>query len=272
MNVSAEPRLRRSGFTLVELTIVLFIVGMLIAGLVGPVQVQLEARDRRATLADMEAAVEALYGFALTNRRLPCPDTDGDGIANPVYDGTLANATCTNDEGFVPWAELGVGRGDAWGNRLRYRVTSTDYTWPSQDTACNGAAQNEFDLCTTGSIQIDSRGDNPATTGVSEGKFLLAPAIVVNNVAAVVVSHGRNGYGATSVDGTARPAVPGANADEAENADGDATYVSRGYTGEQSGCADDANEATPLCEFDDLVMPVSRTVLNSRMVAAGQLP
>lgn len=271
MSTVRRARARPPGFTLVELAIVLFIVGMLVAGLVGPVQVQLEARDRRSTQSELDAVVEALYGFALTNRRLPCPDTDGDGIANPVYAGTLASATCTSDEGFVPWAELGVGRGDAWGNRLRYRVTSPDWTWPSQDTVCNGATQNEFDLCTTGTIQVNSRGDNPGTAG-AEGKFLLAPAIVTANVAAVVLSHGRNGYGATSVEGDARPAPPAANADETENTDGDTTYFMRRYATEQGGCADDANEATPLCEFDDLVVPVSRTILNSRMVVAGQLP
>lgn len=250
----------------------MFIIGLLMAGLIAPMQVQLEARDRRRTFDGIERVVEALYGFALTNRRLPCPDTDGDGLSNPVYTG-ISDALCTSDSGFIPWAELAVEPGDAWGNKLTYRVTSPEFTRPSQDTMCNGDGA-ELDLCTLGNININSRGDNPATAGTTEGKFLLAPSIVVNNVVAVVLSHGRNGYGATAVDGNLRPAVPASNVDEAENADGTANviYFSRIYTQEQGGCADDSNEATPLCEFDDIVVPVSRTVLNSRMVAAGQLP
>lgn len=265
---------RPGGFTLVELAIVVFILGMLIAGLVGPVDVQLEARDRNRTRGVMEDAVEALYGFALTNRRLPCPDTDGDGLSNPTYLG-IANAACTADEGFLPWAELGVGQGDAWGNRFTYRVTSTRFTLPAQDATCNGIAalpNPEFDLCTIGNITIDSRGDNPATGGATEGKFLLTPSIIITNVAAVVISHGRNGFGATSIAGIVRPAVPAAQADEAENADNDLVYFNRSYSRDQTACADDPNEGTPMCEYDDMVLPVSRTILNSRMVAAGQLP
>lgn len=192
-----------SGFTLVELAIVVVVLGMLIAGLVGPVDVQLEARDRNRTQNVMEDAVEALYGFALANRRMPCPDTDGDGLSNPVYLG-IANAPCDADEGFLPWAELGVIQGDAWGNRFTYRVTSPRFTLPAQDAACNGNT-TELDLCTIGNITIDSRGNNPATGGTTEGEFLLTPSIVVNNVVAIVI-------------------------------------------------------------------PVSRTILNRRLVAAGQLP
>ena len=270
MNSSLPTR----GFTLVELAIVVFILGMLIAGLVGPVDVQLEARDRNRTRNVMEDAVEALYGFALTNRRLPCPDSDGDGLSNPIYLG-IANAACTSDEGFLPWAELGVAQGDAWGNRFTYRVTSTRFTLPAQDSACNGIAalpNPELDLCTIGNIQIDSRGDNPATGGTTEGKFLLTPSIVITNVVAVVISHGRNGFGATSVDGVARPVAPAAQADELENADNDLVYFSRGYSRDQNVFADDPTETSALCEFDDMLIPVSRTILNSRLVAAGQLP
>lgn len=67
------------GFTLVEMAVVLFILGLLIAGLLGPLETQLEARDRRQTLDTMEEIIDALYGYAITNRRLPCPNSDGDG-------------------------------------------------------------------------------------------------------------------------------------------------------------------------------------------------
>ena len=74
----------KHGFTLVEIAIVIFILGLMIAGLVGPFEVQMEARYRRETLDMMNDAADALYGYALTNRRLPCPDSDGDGLPNPA--------------------------------------------------------------------------------------------------------------------------------------------------------------------------------------------
>lgn len=261
---------RQRGFTLLEMAIVIFIVGMLTAGLIGPVQVQLEARDRRKTLDVMAQASEALYGFAITHRRLPCPDTDGDGMADPQF--TLGTGgDCDNETGFLPWAELGVDGGDAWGNHLTYHVRERQFTYPAQNTTCDGTSTDEFDLCSQGNITIATRGDDAGTVGVSESKFKF-PAATPDNVAAVIVSHGRNGYGATGLDNVPRGAVPADNGDEAENADGDEDFIARAYSQAQGGCADDESEGTPLCEFDDLVLPISRSTLVSRMVSSGQLP
>ena len=273
MHALLTCRGRQPGFTLIEMTIVIFIIGMLVAGLIGPVQVQLEARDRHHTKELMDEASEALYGYALTNGRLPCPDQDGDGRSDPTYDpADVATAVCTvgTANGFLPWAELGIEQGDSWGNRFTYRVRQPEFTRPARDMACNGNTANEFDLCATGNIVLNTRGDNPATAG-TEGKHL-HPAATADNVVAVIVSHGRNGYGATSVNDVVRPTAPASYVDENENADNDETFVTRIYSRATTGCVDPSFEAAPLCEFDDIVVPISRTILNSRMVAAGQLP
>ena len=263
-------RTLNTGFTLVEIAVVLFIVSLLIAGLVGPLATQLEARDRQRTIETMSDVVEALYGYALTNGRLPCPDSDGDGLSDPPFvPGSVASATCDPTGRFLPWAELGVGRGDAWGNRFTYSVRNPHFTWPEQDGICDGnTAPPEFDLCTTGDILVDTRGDDPAESGI-QGKALITAA---NNLPAVIISHGRNGFGATSVDGSARPTAPASNADELENTNGDTTYMSRIYSRDQAGCADDTNENAPLCAFDDLLAWLSPAILNNRLVVAGRLP
>ena len=246
------------GFTLIEITIVLFIVGLMVAGLLGPLETQLEARDRAATIETMDQIIEALYGFAITNGRLPCPDSDGDGIGDA--------GSCTVD-GFVPWVDLGTPQGDAWGNRFTYRVTSPAFTTIDSDGVCNGAS--EFDLCSSGDITVTTRGDDPATTSSVEGKATLNLA---QNLPAVIVSHGRNGFGATSTTGVARPAPPASNADELANTDDDTTFMSRIFTKENAACADDNDETTTLCEYDDIVKWLSPALLNNRMVVAGQLP
>jgi prepilin-type N-terminal cleavage/methylation domain-containing protein len=279
MSKPANSFVANRGFTLIEMAVVLFIFGLLIAGLLGPVETQLEARDRDQTIDTMNEIVEALYGYALTNGRLPCPDSDGDGFPDmttePFSAADSTTADCdggsdfTNGEGFVPWVELNVTPGDAWSNRFRYRVRWPQFTWPDSDGNCDGdTAPEEFDLCATGDTVVLTRGDNPATSGTIEGKF---SASIGNSLPAVLISHGRNGFGAISTSGAARPTTT-AGTDEAENTNGDATFYGRIYTGDNSPCADDTDESTALCPFDDIVVWLSPALLNNRMVVAGRLP
>lgn len=267
--VNSLPERRARGFTLLEMAIVVFVIGMLTAGLIGPVQTQLEARDRQQTRDYLARAAEALYGFAMTERRLPCPSRDGDGHSDPIY-ATPADGNCEVESGYLPWAELGIEPADAWGNLVSYRVREREFTVPAQNSACDGDTANELDLCARGDIVIETRGDN-AASGEVEAKFRFGAA-AAENVAAVLVSHGRNGYGALGADGVPRAPVPNSNRDEDENADGDENFISRGYTREQDGCSDDTDESSPLCEFDDMVQPIARSLLVSRLVSAGQLP
>ena len=280
MNNQISRRTTR-GFTLLEITIVLFIVGLMIAGLLSPLETQLEARDRRQTKETMNQIAEALYGYALTNGRLPCPDTDNDGLSNPIFDPTNTTvpnptAVCaatgiTPAAGFVPFAELGVPPGDAWGNRILYAVSSPNYTAPETDGLCNGNSDpKHFDLCTKGNLKIQTRGDDPNIPGTqSKHESTLA-----KDIPAVLISHGRNGFGATTLDGVKLLALSGG--DEINNQDADTSspgpYMSRGYSRGTGGCADNDVESTPLCEFDDIVVWLAPTILNSKMVSAGRLP
>lgn len=261
MNINRQ---KQQGFTLIELAVVLFIIGLLTVGLLGPVATQVESRERQKTTDTMEDIMEALYGFALLNGRLPCPDTTGDGLANPVNSGTC---TVVTGDGWLPWQTLGLNtQGDVWGNRFKYHVTTPGFTTVDTGTC---AADGELDLCQAGTITILTRGDNVATGAIeSKSQFNAATA-----VPAVIISHGKNGLGATSINGVALTATT-AGTDEVENDDAntDSTFYMRGYSVGGAGCVDDADEATILCEFDDIVMWLSPTVLANRMVKAEVLP
>jgi hypothetical protein len=221
--------------------------------------------DDVQTTDTMNDIMEALYGFALINGRLPCPDTDGDGISNPTTSGTCTVAT---GDGWLPWQTLGLNiQGDVWGNRFKYHVTTPGFTTVDTGTC---AADGELDLCQAGTITVQTRGDDISTGGTIESKFQFN---AVTAVPAVVVSHGKNGLGATTVNGVALTAAT-AGTDEAENDDAntDGIFYSRGFSEGGTGCTDDTNEANTLCEFDDIVMWLSPSILVNRMVKAEILP
>ena len=220
-----------SGFTLVELAIALAIVGLLLGMLIVPLNAQVDQQRINDTQKQLNLTSEALMGFAVATGRLPCPASPT--VANSVAGAGLEvkpGATCTLTEGVVPWTTLGVNETDAWGRRFTYRVTPAFADDPA------GGLQASFTLADTGSITITNGAANIAT-----------------NIAAVIVSHGKNGAGAYQPDGTRLAVNAG---DEGENTDADNTFVSR----------------INAPDFDDLLAWVAPTMLKSRMVAANRLP
>lgn len=218
-----------SGFTLIELAIVMFIVALLIGGMLLPLATQQDIRANGETEKTAGEVRDALIGYAAshsatdTKPYLPCPDTDDDGAENRT------GTTCTSTEGRIPWADLGVGRMDAWTNRYRYRVT------PAFSNSATG-----FTLTSAGTLRVCT--ENTCATSLA------------STVPAVVVSHGKNGSGATNSEGGTNTASTDAN--ELENTDGDDDFVSK----------------TADTVYDDITIWISPNILFNRMIAAGRLP
>jgi prepilin-type N-terminal cleavage/methylation domain-containing protein len=229
------------GFTLVELAVALAVIGLLLGMLIVPLNAQIDQQRINETQKQLALINEAILGFAVTNGRLPCPATPT--VANTTAGAGVEARTgtaCTaalNGQGVVPWATLGLPETDPWGRRFTYRVTVLLADDPT------GGLQASFTLDTT----AGNTGDITVTSGGA------APVTIASNVAALVVSHGKNGYGAYQTDGTQ---IAGATGDELENANVNATFVMK----------------LPEPAFDDLVAWVSPNVLKSRMVAANRLP
>ncbi|MEG3638113.1 type II secretion system protein [Magnetococcus sp. PR-3] len=132
----------QAGFTMIELSMVLVIVGLIIAAsisLIPGTRQTLELKETKSILREMKAAI---IGFAAANGRLPCPDTDAvpDGAEN------RADPNCTSDVGVFPYRTLGLGTGvDAWGGHVVYGIHDgggadndlTDSTTPMCDVASN---------------------------------------------------------------------------------------------------------------------------------------
>lgn len=148
----AERRKRESGFTLTELAIAFFIIGLLLASAFMPLSSQLEVRNIADTRRIMDQVKEAIIGFAQMNGRLPCPargatpagttdsttwSAEGFSFSAGTEQYDTTNKRCLIAVGVVPWSTLGVLETDAWGRRLTYRVSPAfaDAVYSSTDAA-----------------------------------------------------------------------------------------------------------------------------------------
>lgn len=240
----------KSGFTLIEMAMVLLIVALLLGGGLTVLSTQIEQQKFKDTQKSLEDAKEALIGYAASHTEtgapatrpyLPCPDkTTAAGIGTPndgLEDRAAAGGGCVvaSGEGNLPWVTLGLAGTDSWGNRFRYRVT------PAFSNSVTGML-----LTSAGTLTVNNQS--------------LAPQAAA--VPVVILSHGHNGWGATSSAGVVIAAPPGANLNETENTNGNTTFVSSapGETGAVGG------------EFDDIVTWLPATILFNRMLQATKLP
>jgi prepilin-type N-terminal cleavage/methylation domain-containing protein len=284
---------RSEGFSLVELAVAVAIIALLLAGALIPLSAQIEVRTVADSRRSMESIREAIIGFAQANGRLPCPaegtvpagGTDAAGRPagaeqlTPVTLPPPSTAACTNSFGVVPWTTLGVPETDGWGRRFSYWVSpifadgigvvpAFNNTFPiAQNPACNAPVpaptQSSFALCSQGSFTVNTRSES---THTATAVGLALPA--------VIISHGKNGFGAYTPGGAILTAPVGtdelANATHTGAPAGVTTFYSRFPTPPASPCNDAAGPA--FCEFDDIVVMISSNTLIARMVAAGKLP
>lgn len=236
---------RLSGFTLVEIAVAIFLITLLLGSILGPLATQVEQRQSTETEKRIEEIKEALVGFAAVNGYLPCP-------AKSATDGTedRTAGVCTGGKrvGFLPCVTLGVTATDPWGDLYRYSVVPAF-----------ADATAVFGLTTPRDILITGRDNAGAAINLTNAS--------PDGVPAVVLSHGKNSYGATGEGGFVR-ANPGgaawaAGIDEFDNANGNVRFINRIRT---------TRTAAPGGEFDDIVVWISPNVLFARMIAAGRLP
>ncbi|OSM01388.1 hypothetical protein MAIT1_01330 [Magnetofaba australis IT-1] len=103
-----------------ELSMVLVIIGIIIAAGFSVLPGATDTANKKATEAQLENYQHALEGFAVAQGRLPCPDTDDDGAENA---GTSLARPCTAMFGHLPYRDLGLPNNyDAWGRKVYYAV------------------------------------------------------------------------------------------------------------------------------------------------------
>lgn len=226
-----KNKIKQFGFSLVELSVVLTIVGITMGSALTLATKKTESDKIEETNTKMDIIEDALETFLITYQRLPCPaqgdDRQGEttymtaGVASTggctlasfnsgnVYAGVipLRNSTANGENINLP-IDL---RFDGWGRRFTYAV---DFRF-ANNSATNGACDSDVgDVCfkfiSNGSITVNDSSGNPLTT----------------TAVYVLISHGKNGRGAwygdyASVDAIQLP--DSTDSDELENG-GETTF------------------------------------------------
>lgn len=212
----------------------------------------MEQKQINETRRQLDEIREALIGYAVVNGRLPCPATTASsGAENP------AGGNCSNFyNGYVPAATLGLNGPvnnaglmlDAWGNPIRYAVSSWSRTTPP---AVNNVFTTSGGMANVGITSLAPNLQVCSTaTGIGASNCAAGASLTPNGTPAILYSTGKNGgYGGTGID-------------EVANTNNTAAFVSHAYT--PSGAANG--------EFDDIMIWVPSNLLINRMIAAGQLP
>lgn len=240
-----KRRHKQSGFTLIEMAVVLVIVGLLLGSFIGTFVSRVDATRRDNTKKELEEIKRVIIAYAYNQGAvvyLPCPDTsdppDGleDRLAGVCSPGGIM--------GTVPWQTLGLGREDAWATHYRYWVNE------AYATALG------FDL---------TADDTNASNATIRTRVNDVNTVMVQNAVAVIFSHGKNTLGGIGVNGIDRPDVPVAGSDdENENDNGGQVYVARPPSETGSGSAGGV--------FDDIVVWINSYEVKAKLVDAGKLP
>lgn len=259
------------GFSLIELAVVLVIIGLLVGGGIAALEATQTQTQRSDQKRQLQQVHDALIGFAMSAGRLPCPDTDypPDGLENivdqsptppecPVGDPNDDDCDCVDSWGALPWAQLGVGAKDVWGQRLRYRVDIAAPSFADPDASRDEPA---FGLEDGANLRVEGNDDDGDGTRDT----------VADELAAVVISYGPQGgqlWTATDFDCVA-VGVAGFSADENENCDDNNLFVAASFrSSEGSGNPADTGRG----RFDDVLIWIATPTLKMRMVEAGMLP
>lgn len=206
--------LGQEGFTLLDLSMWLIVIGLLVAG--GLYQYHLYAARKSfdKTTSTLQKINSAMTNFYYENGAYPCPAplNAARTAANYGVAGACAGPAAFITGG-VPFKNLLMPEEmalDAWHNRLTYTVTRT---MTDRDT---------FDDA-PGALIIDQVPGIETPSGIIASTL---PPVPRPNLHYIVVSHGENGFGARTRDAVVAGACPnqGTFPREADNCDGDNNF------------------------------------------------
>lgn len=223
---------RNTGFTFIEMAIILVILGTMAGGLLVLANKKIDQNKFDVTVERIETINNIIKKYAQKGFILPCPasptaslnseefgKSDDCSAASPALADLIVANGGTNEEvwiGSPPTRELNLPDStmfDGWGNRLRYAVIKKLAVEPAEYSVY-------VSTVTTGGIQIlDGFGNQ------------ILPETDNNSVSYVLLSYGKDGKGAKRRTGVSSDSNCPANSTvkQDENCDDDAVFRDASY-------------------------------------------
>lgn len=197
-SVALHSKDQTAGFTLVELAVVIVLISILATMGLGVLSAQLSSIAYTDTKKRQETVKDALLSYISTKTELPCPDDPASGGVTGSED--RSDDKCKADFGVLPYETLGIGRElaqDGWGNYMSYAVTRTDKVCPKTDDWTRKTCVKIRATELLGSFTVQDGTE-----------------IEIKEAVAVILSHGSNGLGAYTRQGSRNVTPPEASCDE----------------------------------------------------------
>jgi prepilin-type N-terminal cleavage/methylation domain-containing protein len=116
----------QKGFSLIELSIVLVVMGLLMTAGVGLMRSTMKTSKMAKEKANIQIIKNSLISYAFSHGRLPCPDIDGDGSGDRVGNNPGNNCSpCAEPPCDLPFIDLNISSvsKDTWSLPYGYDVT-----------------------------------------------------------------------------------------------------------------------------------------------------
>lgn len=209
------------GFTLIELAIVLFIVGLLSKNVLKPIASAQERQRYYENKYSLQLIKESLLAHVVATGTLPCPTSAN----NPSSLNTTK--VCIVDQGGIPAAQLGIAGAvdehgallDEWGRAFLYAVSLTSHPVEGRKHLPDWTSVGE-----ASAVGIPNLRGSLALCTREVSVRCPRHQVRANELVFVVVSYGKN---------IAQSAL------EIENSDGDSLFVAAEYSIEETSAFDD---------------------------------